>query len=382
MKRQVAGALAAALLGAAFVPGSAVAQSGSPNGTALVAALVADANKEGKLVATVQSSWDQALLPLLAAAFKKRFGLTIDVSLTPVASANQFPLEIAATKSGGPPTYDVMQGDDAETMQLQGGGGVQKIAHWEDLLRAINPDVRSGKVALSRISRVPFDGTSFLYMANVKEIVYNPKLIAAAELPKNHADLAEARYAGRFAQPPWTSHWEVSPAMVKDQGRDKYLELVRAVGKNTGAVLPENEAVGRVVLGQYAFALAQDTYPRATLAKDPQAPVAYSFFRDYNELNGVYYSVRTRAPHPAAGMLWALWMTTPEAESIWQPDVKSFQPFGNSAIDREERQAIKTTGASVVGYLDTPQTLALLRWQQTPDGAKYLAAIAKAIRGE
>jgi hypothetical protein len=75
-------------------------------------------------------------------------------------------------------------------------------------------------------------------------------------------------------------------------------------------------------------------------------------------------------------------MTTAEAEAIWQPDNQSFQPFGKSTVDLAQRQAIKSAGESVIGYLDNDRTIALLRWQQTPDGAKYLAAIARAIRGE
>jgi ABC-type Fe3+ transport system substrate-binding protein len=242
--------------------------------------------------------------------------------------------------------------------------------------------VRSHKVAFDQVSRDPFKGISFLYMGNVKELLYNPKAIAPAELPKTHAELVQAKYAGKFTQPPWTSHWEVAPQILKDQGREKFLDVVRAAGKNTGAVLNENTGVERVVLGQYAFALAQDTYLRQTLAKDAQAPLAGVFFRDYNELNSVYYSVRTKAPHPAAATLWAMWMTTPEAEAIWQPVVFCFVPYGSSAIDAGERAAFKASGAPVIGYLDNPQTIALLRWQQSPEGTQFLAAVAKAIRGE
>jgi ABC-type Fe3+ transport system substrate-binding protein len=369
-------------LGAGLLAGAAAPAVAQDNGSAALAALVRDANREGRLVTTVQSSWARFILPQLADAFKKRFGLTIDVSITPTASATQFPIEIAATRAGNAPTYDVMQGDDAETMQLTGGGGVQAISNWETLLTAINPEVAARKVAPSQISRDPFKGTSFLYMANVKVIAYNPKLIKDADLPKTHADLRNPKYQGQFVQPPWTAHWEVAPAVVTNQGRDKHLEIVRAVGKNTGAVLPENTAVARVILGQYAFALAQDAYIRQTQNRDRQAPLGWSFFQDYNELNSVYYSVRTRTPHPAAAALWTLWMTTPEAEAIWQPDTQSFVPYGSSSVDVGQRTVMKTYRAPVVGYLDNAQTVELLKWQQTPEGARYFAAIAKAIRGE
>jgi ABC-type Fe3+ transport system substrate-binding protein len=358
------------------------AAAATPRAGELLATLVQDANKEGKLVATIQGSWNRDVAPKLADAFKRRFGLTIDISLTRVASANQFPLEIAATKAGGPPIYDVMQSADAETMQFNGQGGLQPIPRWEELLAAINPDVAAGKVKPGQISRGPLKGVSFLYMANVKEIIYNTKLMTESDLPKTHADLSSPKYAEKFVQPPWTSHWEMAPQVVRNHGRDKFLDVVRAAGKNTGAVFSESEGVQRVALGQYAFALAQDSYLGQVLSRDPQAPVAGAFFRDYNELNDVYYSVRTRTPHPAASALWALWMTTPEAEAIWQPLAHSFVPYGNSAIDNEERDVIRRNRAPVIGYLDNADTIALLLWEQTPEGNRYLSVMAKAIRGE
>jgi ABC-type Fe3+ transport system substrate-binding protein len=378
MLRRIGMLAAAALLAVAAVP----APAATDQDDAALTALVAQANREGKLLATVPTDWNQAMLPRLADGFKKRFGLTIDVSITPARSATQFPLEIAATKSGGSPTYDVMQGDDAETMQLIGGGGVQKIANWQQYARAVNPDVRAGKVALSQISRPPFEGSSFACWANVKEIIYNPNLIKLEELPKTHADLLLPRYQGKFVQPPWTAHWEMDPAAVTGRGRERFVDEVRDVGKNGGAVLTESEGVQRVVLGQYAFVLAQDTYLRSVLGKDPKAPIAGTFFHDYNQRNADYYSVRTRAPHPAAATLWALWMTTADAEAIWQPVFQSVLPFGSSPLDQQEKQMLRRGRVPVVGYLDNDGTVSYLQWQQTPDGAKFLTALAKAIRGE
>jgi ABC-type Fe3+ transport system substrate-binding protein len=346
----------------------------------LIQDIVAKANMEGKLVATVQASWSRAMVPALIDAFKKRFGLTIEVSLTPVAAARQFPVEIASTRAGAPPTYDVMQGDDAETIQLKGAGGIQPIENWKELLAAINPDVATGKISPAAISPGPYDRHGFLYMANDKQIVYNPRLIKADELPKTHPELADAKYKGKFVQPPWTSHWSIAPQLFEPDKREAFLDIVRAAGKNS-VVLPEADAVQRVVLGQYAFALAQDTFVRTTLDKDPQAPIGYQFFTDYNARNSVYYLMRARARSPAASILFIMWMTTGEAQAIWQPSALSFQPYGLSALDQATREALQKGKIPVVGYADNEKTLALLTWQQTPEGAKYLSSLAQAIQG-
>ncbi len=124
-----------------------------------------------------------------------------------------------------------------------------------------------------------------MFMANVKQLIYNTRLISQKNLPRTHRDLANPKYKGKFAQPPWTSHWEIAPAAFDNFDKKQWLEVVRKAGKNTGAVLGESSAVQRVVLGEFAFALAQDRYVRQILAKDPKAPISSRFFDDYNELN-------------------------------------------------------------------------------------------------
>jgi ABC-type Fe3+ transport system substrate-binding protein len=354
----------------------------TPKGKPALDALVAKAKQEGELVATIQSSWSKGLIQPLTDAFNKRFGLNIKVTIANVNSARHFPVAIAETQAGAPATYDVVQGDDAETMSIVGAGATQKVDNWATRLAEVNPLVRSGKVRPDEISRGPFQEHSFMFMANVKQLIYNTKLISEKDLPRTHRDLADPKYKGKFAQPPWTSHWEIAPVAFDKFDRNEWLDVVRRAGKNTAAVIGESAAVQRVVLGEFAFALAQDRYTRQILGKDPKAPIAARFFEDYNELNQVYYSVRTRARHPAAGTLWALWMTTAESQKIWQPSDLQAVPYGDSELDREFRQGIEKSKARVIGFLDNDKTIELLKWYRTEEGRKYLDSLAKAIRGE
>jgi ABC-type Fe3+ transport system substrate-binding protein len=357
------------------------APAASP-GKQLLDDLVRRANAEGQLTVTILGSWDQALIPPLADAFKKRFGLNIDVQIAPAAAAQHLPIAIAETRAGNPPTYDAVQGDPTETAQLIGAGGTQPIENWEALLAEVNPLVQSGKVAPSQISHGPAAGRGFSYLGNVKQIIYNTRLISEAELPRTHAELVDPRYKDKFIQPPWTSHWAIAPAVLDNLNRDQWLDTVRAAGKNGGAVLGEAPGAQRVALGQYAFLLGQDTNVRELRAKDPQAPIAARFMDDYNEYNATYYAVRTGARHPAAATLWVLWMTTPESEAIWQPVVHFAQRYGESEIDREQARLLREAGSKVVSWLENPRTLELLEWYQTADGRQYLDAMQKAIKGE
>jgi ABC-type Fe3+ transport system substrate-binding protein len=360
----------------------AAAAEAPGKGKQLLDELVRRAKQEGEVIATIQSSWSKTLIQPLADAFKKRFGLDIKVTIANVNPALHTPAAIAETQAGAPATYDVVQSDDAQTIQLVGAGGAQRIDGWEALLAEVNPLVRSGKVHPDHIGQGPLRGHSFTLMVNVKQIIYNPRSISEKELPRTHRELADAKHKGKFTQPPWTAHWDIAPVAFEKFDRSEWLDVVRRAGKNGGAVLNEVVGVQRVILGEFAFVLAQDRYVRQILAKDPKAPIGYRFFDDYNALNGVYYSVRTRARHPAAGTLWAVWITTPEAQAVWQPSDLQAVPYGESKIDGDFRLSIEKSKAKVIGFLDNEKTVELFKWYRTDEGRQYLDAMARAIRGE
>ncbi len=351
-------------------------------GKQLLDKLIQKAKQEGQLVATVQSSWRRGLPRKLTDAYKKRFGLDIDVTVTPVRPAKHYPIAIAETKIGSPPTYDVIQAADSENMTLIGVGGTEKIENWKALLSEINPLVGSGKVKPERISRGPFSGHAFQFMRNVKVIIYNPKLISKRDLPKTHKDLANPKFKDMFTQPPWTAHWEIAPAVLDNFDKQEWLQIVRQAGKNTNTVLPSSTGSQRVALGEFAFGLGHDAYIARILGRDPKANIALAFFSDYNESNGTYYIVRKRTRHLAAATLYALWMTSPDAQAIWQPRVAQAQPWGESERDRKQARFIKESNAIVVGFLDNPRTIKLLKWYSTDEGRKYIGDISRAIRGE
>lgn len=129
--------------------------------------------------------------------------------------------------------------------------------------------------------------------------------------------------------------------------------------------------------------LANTYYALGPKAKDPNAPLEFTYFQDYNQANFVFYVVRKGARHPAAATLFSLWMTTPEAESIWQPDLFLTQfVWGESDLDRKTRQDMQQSGAKVVDFLSTEKGRDLLAWYATEEGRKYRQAIGRAIKGE
>jgi ABC-type Fe3+ transport system substrate-binding protein len=345
----------------------AIALTPRVSAAASLSELIAAAKKEGSLNATVISSMHGKTTAKIIPAFKKRFGLDIEVTLTGVRSTSHYGRAAAATRAGSPPTYDAIEGSELSNVQLIGVGGTQKIDGWESLLKEINPLVASGKVRPEQISAEPFTGHGFKYLSRVKGIIFNPKLISKGELPKTHADLSNPKYKDRWTQPPWTSHWEVGTVVIKDMEKEKWLQIVKKAGKNAAAVQSASKGVRRVLLGEYAFGLANTYEALRAKAKDAKAPIDVSYFKDYNQTNSA---------------LFVMWMGTPEAKAIWQPQLYATQfIWGESELDRKVRRLIKDSGANIFDYLQDKKSVDFLKWYGTKDGRAYSKALGRAIRG-
>ncbi len=345
--------------------------------------LISKARQEGALNASATTSMNPTTAAKLAAAFKKRFGLDIEVTVTILSDTRHYPKAAVATKAGVVPTYDVISGSDKNNIQLVALGGVQKINGWEALLYEINPLVRSGKVRPNQLSPVPLTGYAFQFMNRLKGIVYNTKLISKGELPKTHAELADPKYEGKWTQPPWSSHWDIGTLVFPNLSQEEWLATVRKAGKNAGAVQPDVAGVKRVALGEFAFGIINTFQFLKIKSKDPQAPIEMTYFKDYNQVNAAYYIVRKDARHPAAATLFALWMETPEAKAIWQPATFETQfLWGEGELERKIKQYLRESGGKVVNVLDSQRGLEFLKWIGTPEGRKYRKAVGRAIRGK
>lgn len=350
---------------------------------ATLSELIVKARQEGVLNATVIDTMTPKTGSLLAAAFKRRFKLDIEVTITPSADTQHYPKAAAATKIGAVPTYDAIYGSGFNNIMLIGVGGVQKIDGWEALLTEINPLVSSGKVPASRISPEPYTGYAFEFLNRLKGIMYNPKLISREELPKTHAELGDPKYKGKWTQPPWASHWDIGLLAFPNLSEEEWLDIVREAGKNAGAILQDTAGVQRVVLGEFAFAIINTYHFLKLKAKDSQAPAEMAYFKDYNPVNAAYHIVRKGARHPAAATLFAMWMTTPEAKAIRQADTFGTQfLWGEGKLETKIKQYLQESGGKLINTLDSKKGLEFMSWMGTPEGKKYRKAVGKAIRGK
>lgn len=364
-------------------PASAAASAAATtDAKALVDGLVAKAKQEGELSATLKSSWG-ARANGLADAFNKRFGLNLKITITPLTVNTHVAVALSETQAGLPPTYDYLSASDEEASSLLAGKAVVPIADWEALLKAINPAVSSGKVTVDHVSSDPFKGVGMKYLQNLKVMNYNPSQIAKEELPRTHADLADPKYKGKWAMSAFTAHFQWGPVVVQSYDETKWLDTVRKAGQNAKDTLNEAQAYPRTILGEFAFDLGQDGFVRAAKAKDPAAPLANALFTDYNPVNNTWGVIRSGTKHPAAATLWALWLTTQEAESIWQPATEhEASPYLTESKDDQDHQALLKSGGKIIRYGDSKETKDLLAWYLTKDGQTFLTALSKAQRGQ
>lgn len=359
--------------------GSASTATGasSAKGKQLLNDLVAKAKQEGALNANLRPGLGP-VVPDMASAFKKRLGLDIQVNLDALTTENELFIKLRATlQAGAPPQLDMIGGPETRHVEMVEGGMSTRVENWELLLAAVNPLVGGGKVKPEQVSPNPLTGHSFLWSTVGKALLYNPKILSKANLPRTRADLADPKYKGKLATSNFLEAWQFG---ILFYPKEKWLEIADKVGKNAAAVLTFAASTERILLGELALADSNEYYYWQTKMKDPNAPIGIHWFADYTQVSSVYNMVPKGSRHPAAATLFALWMTTPEAEAIWQRAVPYPNiVFGQTQISQEIKKAIHESGSPVVTWYDSPKTLEVYKWYGTTEGREYYTKLVKAL---
>jgi hypothetical protein len=189
--------------------------------------------------------------------------------------------------------------------------------------------------------------------------------------------MANPKYKGAFAVEPWTTAWQFGPLFYP---KEEWLKTVEKIGQSACCVLPFDAQMDRLLLGEVKFSATNTEYIWEIKSRDGNAPLANHWFKDYTAVSAVLHIVPKKARHPAAGTLFALWMTTPEAASIRQPE--THEPnifFGQSDHDKEVSESLKKSGTNLVSWYDSEKTREMLKWYGTKEGRTYRSALVKAL---
>lgn len=360
--------------------GSFVAAQQGPadsSGKRIFNQVIEGARKEKQVYIYIMTSGSEAVVEAFK-GYLRRLGLDIELKID--ASGGSFQKisqAIGETKQRIVPTFDIQFGGAHEIIHLSDVNGVKQIDNVEPLLSEIAPQALP---VLDKLSPGPFKRRAFTFGHWIKAIIYNPKLISVKDLPKTHKELADPKFKGAFALPPWTSD---ADAAVLVYDKNEALEIVRGIGKNKAATEREEAAVNRMMLGEFKFVDANAHYYHQFKAKDPRAPIGLEFFQDYTTVNEAMYFIREGSRHPNAATLFVLWMLSKEGQQVFERAEK--QPnlyLPSSEVAKEMLKMTSEKNVKLVSYVDNEESLKKLRWLgETKEGKEWAKAVGQAWRG-
>ena len=337
--------------------------------------LVEGARKEGRLNVMLPSTATPELVKGLEAAMNKYYGLNVKVSYTGAGSYSKI-VSIAVTEQrvGTTPTFDATVGYDAHITSMTDAGALESIQNWKELVPKGTPlDDKS-------ISPAVLKNTAFKFADNFFIVLYNTKLISKADLPRKLADFGNPKYKGKFSVPPFTVTLCMA-LLTYDNDKEKVLDVYRSWGKNEPKFLTTTQAVDRMVLGELSMVPFANDYTYY-LRKEAGDPVGMAVIQDMVTLTPVYNVVRTNAPHPNAARLWTLFNTGPEAQRIWEKEVKWMNiSYPQQSRAAEIKKFIDDSGAKIVNWAENEETMKLMRWLFTSkEGEDYQNRLTSALR--
>jgi ABC-type Fe3+ transport system substrate-binding protein len=341
--------------------------------------LIEGARKEGQLNWYPVSSLGSDGAKAIAQVFNKRFGLNIRINADVSGNiATVFSKAIVESKSGLPPTFDVMYGPDHRAFELKEGGGLERIDNWEALLKEISAEAYAVR---QKVSPLDIAGYAFLWANRIKCMNYNTDLISEAELPQMIADLGNAKYKGAFSLAPFVTDAEFGTLVYP---KDRWMEIVRTWGALNPAIMTYEAGVQRMLLGEFKFLPSNGEYLFEIKGKNPKAPIGVAFFKDLTANSYVFHMVRKNAKNPNAAKLFTLWTTTPEANRFFEVDFITSPNLvlASGPISRQLNALLKERNVKPVSWFDSKENLDKLLWYyQTEEGKRYVAEMAKARTG-
>jgi iron(III) transport system substrate-binding protein len=279
--------------------GAGSASPGAPAGGP-PSAVVQAAAQEGTLELYTPSSLEKTGAAQIVDAFNRHYGLHVDFNYPPSGSMTRDAARVVTEISAGQaPTWDVMLVTDAHYATLFNNGALEKI-DWAGL-------------GLADPSVVTYDGTALNYATQFVAPAYNPNIVSAGEAPKDWNDLLDPKWHGKIGVSTATHHWARLAQAWGDERTTSFMESLNAQQPTLGR-LPE--LYTRLTLGEISvYASITDSY--ANEAKQTGAP--FTFVTSVKPLIATNYSVGVLkgVKRPNLAKLFAVFMTTPEAQTIW-----------------------------------------------------------------
>ena len=266
--------------------------------------LIAGARKEGTLDFYGPSTLKAGGAQALAQAFNKKYGLNINVKYLPSGSMTRDVGKVATlAATGTPPEWDVMVATDAHHASLW----LRKL-HKPFDYRALGLDEKL----------IDYDNNAISFAHQYIVPAFNSSIVAPQDRPKSWEDLLHPRWKGKLGVTTATHH--LGRLAAGPWGEEKTTAYVKALAQQSPVLGELGPTYTRLQLGEIFVALSlTDSYIH--VAKQTGAPIAEAEEVQLVVAPSYHVGVIKGAQHPHTAHLFAVFMTAPESQRIWEKTV-------------------------------------------------------------
>jgi iron(III) transport system substrate-binding protein len=264
--------------------------------------LVAAAKKEGVIELLAPSTTGDKGAQALGDVFNKRYALNIKINYTPSSNmTGDVAKLVMGAASRATPEWDLMLVTDAHhatlwAKKLHQPFDYAKVGVPQELVQYDN-----GVVSLANQFVLP---------------AYNRSILPAQDVPKRWEDLLDPKWkGGKLGVSTATHHF--SRLAVGPWGENKAAEFVRAIAKQEPILGTLANLYTRLQVGEILLA-ATLTDSFISRAKKDGAPIVFAEGLDPVISPTYNAGVPKGAPHPNVGHLFAFFLTSLEAQEVWE----------------------------------------------------------------
>jgi len=264
--------------------------------------LIAGAKKEGAIDFYAPSSLTPQGAEEMVAAFNKKYGLKTNLRFHPSGSmTREVGKLVGMAATGVPPEWDLMVVTDAHHGTL-----------W---LRKLLVPFDYKSVGLDA-NLVHYDGGTVSFANQTVLPAYNKQTLPAKDVPKKWEDLLDPKWKGGKLGVSSASH-HFARLAVGPWGEEKTTNYVKGIASQKPILGRLAEVYNRLLLGEISIAVTL-TDSNISEAKEAGAPVVFA--EDVQPVVSPAYhaGVLKGAPHPKTAHLLAVFLTSPEAQKIWE----------------------------------------------------------------
>lgn len=263
--------------------------------------LLAAAKKEGTLELYAPSTLTPQGAQTLGTAFNKKYGLNITLNYSPSGQMTRDVGKVVGLASAGvAPEWDVMVVTDGHHAML-----------WLRKLHAIS-DYRKLGVDPQLIQ---YDGGTVILANQFVLPAYNKKILPSQDVPKRWEDLLDPKWKGGKLGVGTGIHHLARLATA--WGEAKTTEFIKALAKQQPFLGELGTLYSRLQLGEILIAVTlTDSF--IYRAKVAGAPIVHAEGIEPVVSPAYNAGVLKGARHPNVGHLFAVFLTTPEAQEIWE----------------------------------------------------------------